>query len=71
MQACIVRPCEEGQFEVFSTTQWMHIVQSLIAGALKISKNKVDLKVWSAPIIGFQYSQTLANNRLWIATTYP
>ena len=44
-QACIVRPVEDGQFEVFTTCQWMHVAQSLMAGALNISKNKIDVKV--------------------------
>ncbi len=33
------------QYEVFSTTQWMHMVQSFIASALDIQKNKIDVKV--------------------------
>ena len=33
------------QYEVFSTTQWMHMVQSMIAASLDIQKNKVDVKV--------------------------
>lgn len=44
-QACLVRPVEDGQYEIFSTCQWMHLVQILVAGALNIQRNKVDLKV--------------------------
>ena len=45
-QSCIVTPKEDGQFEVFSATQWMDNVQHTISGALGIPDNKIDVQVW-------------------------
>jgi len=36
---------EDDQYEVYCTTQWMHLAQTFIASALNIQKNKVDMKV--------------------------
>ncbi|TRY76734.1 hypothetical protein TCAL_11871 [Tigriopus californicus] len=44
-QSCIVRPIEEGQFEVFSATQHMDGVQKSIAMALGINMNKINVSV--------------------------
>ena len=42
---CIVRPTEDGQFEVFVSSQGTYRVQNRIAASLKIPENAVDVKV--------------------------
>lgn len=44
-QTCLVRPIEEGQFEVNCSTQWIDKTQEIIAKALGIPLNLVDMKV--------------------------
>ena len=44
-QSCIVRPIENGEFDVFSTTQNMNSVQFAVSKALAVPKNKINLSV--------------------------
>lgn len=41
----VVRPIENGEFEVFPTTQWMHSISVFIANVLNIPAHKIDVKV--------------------------
>ncbi len=43
-QSCLVRPGENGQYHVKSSTQYMDSVQTTVSSALGIAKNKVDVK---------------------------
>ncbi|XP_059083877.1 uncharacterized protein LOC131881124 isoform X2 [Tigriopus californicus] len=45
LQSCIVRPIENGEFDIMSTTQAMDVVQFTVAQALGITKNKVNVTV--------------------------
>ena len=45
---CLVRPEEEGQFEVISSTQYMDKGQYVIAKTLGIDANKINVKVFIA-----------------------
>eukprot|EP00095_Tigriopus_kingsejongensis_P005797 maker-scaffold88_size394946-snap-gene-2.26 protein:Tk05797 transcript:maker-scaffold88_size394946-snap-gene-2.26-mRNA-1 annotation:"hypothetical protein DAPPUDRAFT_313254" len=47
LQSCVVRPIENGEFEIYSTTQWMDMVQFTVAKALNISKNQINVRVGS------------------------
>ena len=47
VQSCLVRPIEEGQFEVMSSTQHMHGVQGIVASVLGTPKNKINVTVKS------------------------
>ena len=42
---CLVRPIEDGQFEVHSATQWITYVQKCVARALGIDNHAIDMKV--------------------------
>ena len=42
---CRVRPIEDGQLEVAASTQYVAKVQVVIAKALGISENAIDMKV--------------------------
>jgi xanthine dehydrogenase molybdopterin-binding subunit B len=44
-QTCIVRPIEDGQYQVLSSTQHVYKVQAAVARALDISENAIDCKV--------------------------
>lgn len=44
-QSCIVRPVENGGYEVRSATQWLGSVQDTVAKALGVDNNKVDVIV--------------------------
>ncbi len=44
-QTCLVRPIENGQLEVFSATQWIKEVHTVVARALNIAQNCIDMKV--------------------------
>jgi hypothetical protein len=41
----IVRPIENGEFEIYPTTQWMHCCAAFVAQVLDIQAHKVDVKV--------------------------
>ena len=41
----VVRPIENGEFEVFPSTQWMHSISVFVAQVLGIASNKIDVKV--------------------------
>ena len=41
----IVRPIENGEFEIWPTTQWMHSIAVFVAQALNIQTHKIDVKV--------------------------
>jgi len=41
----IVRPIENGEFEIYPTTQWMHSCAVFVAQALNIQAHKIDVKV--------------------------
>ena len=41
----IVRPIENGEFEVYPTTQWMHSIAIFVAQVLDIQAHKIDVKV--------------------------
>ena len=43
-QTVLVRPCEKGQFDVVAATQNMDIVQNMVAQALSIPQNKVNVQ---------------------------
>jgi xanthine dehydrogenase molybdopterin-binding subunit B len=44
-QSCLVRPLEEGQFDVVSSTQWMDKVQVVVAKALAVPTHKINMTV--------------------------
>ena len=41
----IVRPIENGEFEVFPSSQWMHSISVFVAQVLNIESHKIDVKV--------------------------
>ena len=41
----VVRPIENGEFEVFPNTQWMHSISVFVANVLNIAAHKIDVKV--------------------------
>ena len=43
----IVRPIENGEFEVYPNSQWMHSISVFVAQVLNIQSHKVDVKVMS------------------------
>ena len=45
MMTFIVRPIENGEFEIYPTTQWMHSMQAFVAQALNTQSHKIDVKV--------------------------
>ena len=50
----VVRPIENGEFEVFPSTQWMHSISVFVAQVLGIASHKIDVKVRS--IYTFHFS---------------
>lgn len=56
-QSCIVRPKEDGQFEVRSATQWMDKVQQTVSGVLGIPDNKIDVSV--SFIVDFDFARSM------------
>ena len=44
-QSCIVRPIEDGQYEVECATQNLKGIQMVVANALDIRNNDIDIKV--------------------------
>ncbi|VVC98271.1 unnamed protein product, partial [Leptidea sinapis] len=42
--ACVSHPIEEG-IKVYSTTQWIDVVQRMVAKVLKIEQNRIDVQV--------------------------
>lgn len=45
LQSCVVRPKEDGEFELYSTTQWISLVQFTVAKALNVNENKIHVAV--------------------------
>ena len=43
--SAVCRPKEDKQIELICTTQWMDFTQSLVAAALGIPKNHIDMSV--------------------------
>ena len=41
----VVRPIENGEFEVYPATQWMHSITVFLSQALNIPAHKFDIKV--------------------------
>lgn len=44
-QSCIVRPLEDNQYQIDCATQWIAGVQSVVARALDIQHNALDIRV--------------------------
>ena len=44
-QSCIVRPIENGEWDVFSATQFVDGVQFVVSKTLGVTKNKVNVSV--------------------------
>ena len=43
-QSCLVRPVEDGQYEIISATQTVYKVQATVAKALAMPENAFDLR---------------------------
>ncbi len=43
--SAVCRPKEDNQIDLFASTQWMDFTQNLVAGALGIKKNQIDMQV--------------------------
>ena len=41
----VVRPIENGEFEIYPSIQWMHSISVFVAQTLDIPSHKIDVKV--------------------------